>query len=116
MTTNHIERLDPALIRPGRVDVIHHVGDASPSQIRRLFLKFFPDQTDQAGRFVTAMEGCTLRCVPAISRLHRMLTRHADPESCGLALSLPPSLTRSQPARLPPLRVAERTPAAGPQC
>jgi hypothetical protein len=61
MTTNHIERLDPALIRPGRVDVIHQVGDASPGQIRRLFLKFFPVQNEEAGRFVTAMEGCTLR-------------------------------------------------------
>jgi chaperone BCS1 len=61
MTTNHIERLDPALIRPGRVDVIHQVGDASPDQIRRLFLKFFPEQTEQADRFGTAMDGCTLR-------------------------------------------------------
>jgi len=34
MTTNHIEKLDPALIRPGRVDVIHEVGDASASQVR----------------------------------------------------------------------------------
>ena len=42
MTTNHIEKLDPALIRPGRVDVIHEIGDASPSQIKRLFLNFFP--------------------------------------------------------------------------
>jgi len=43
MTTNHIERLDPALIRPGRVDVIQHVGDASPSQARRLFCQFYSE-------------------------------------------------------------------------
>lgn len=41
MTTNHIEALDPALIRPGRVDVIELLDDASPSQARRLFLQFY---------------------------------------------------------------------------
>ena len=35
MTTNFIERLDPALIRPGRVDVIHHIGHASASRMPR---------------------------------------------------------------------------------
>jgi mitochondrial chaperone BCS1 len=33
MTTNHIERLDPALIRPGRVDYVQLVGDATNHQV-----------------------------------------------------------------------------------
>ena len=37
MTTNHIERLDPALIRPGRVDVIHELGNATQFQIIQLY-------------------------------------------------------------------------------
>ena len=49
-----LERLDPALIRPGRVDVIHHIGHASPSQCRRMFLKFFPGRDDLAESFVAA--------------------------------------------------------------
>ena len=61
MTTNHIERLDPALIRPGRVDVIHEVGDASSSQIRRLFVNFFPGEERRAEDFVKTMHGCKLR-------------------------------------------------------
>ncbi|TFL07381.1 BCS1 N terminal-domain-containing protein [Pterulicium gracile] len=41
MTTNHVEKLDPALIRPGRVDLDLHLDDASPTQARRLFLQFY---------------------------------------------------------------------------
>ena len=41
MTTNHPERLDPALIRPGRVDLAVLIDDASPKQARRLFERFY---------------------------------------------------------------------------
>ncbi|KAK7467262.1 Complex III assembly protein translocase and chaperone [Stygiomarasmius scandens] len=41
LTTNHIERLDPALIRPGRVDMAEYIGDASPQQAYTLFTRFF---------------------------------------------------------------------------
>lgn len=41
MTTNHIDRLDPALIRPGRVDYCQHIGDATNYQIKKLFQKFY---------------------------------------------------------------------------
>lgn len=41
MTTNHLERLDPALIRPGRVDMICELGDATPSQVRELLIRFY---------------------------------------------------------------------------
>ena len=41
MTTNHPERLDPALIRPGRVDLAMLIDDASPRQARRLFERFY---------------------------------------------------------------------------
>ncbi len=41
MTTNHPERLDPALIRPGRVDLSVLIDDASPQQAKRLFTQFY---------------------------------------------------------------------------
>lgn len=43
MTTNHIAKLDPALIRPGRVDLKEYIGDATPAQARDLFTRFYAD-------------------------------------------------------------------------
>ncbi|RKP38154.1 BCS1 N terminal-domain-containing protein [Dimargaris cristalligena] len=57
MTTNHIELLDQALIRPGRVDMKVYLGDATPHQIRRMFLRFYEGKTDLADDFVAALEG-----------------------------------------------------------
>ena len=42
MTTNHIEKLDPALLRPGRADVHVKLDYATGNQIRRMFMKFYP--------------------------------------------------------------------------
>ena len=53
MTTNHIDTLDPALIRPGRVDISLELDNASRSQMEQLFLRFFPDAFDMAKQFST---------------------------------------------------------------
>lgn len=41
MTTNYMDRLDSALIRPGRVDLVECIGDADWEQVKRLFQNFF---------------------------------------------------------------------------
>lgn len=43
MTTNHPEKLDPALIRAGRVDVRVEFGPATANQIGRYYRTFHPD-------------------------------------------------------------------------
>jgi chaperone BCS1 len=49
MTTNHVERLDPALVRPGRVDVTQLIDNANAAQAAALLRRFFPDakESDQ---------------------------------------------------------------------
>lgn len=46
-TTNHLERLDPALSRPGRMDVWIEFKNASPWQAEALFRNFFPSADDE---------------------------------------------------------------------
>jgi chaperone BCS1 len=43
LTTNHPERLDPALVRPGRVDRKIELGYATPDQAGRLFRWYYRD-------------------------------------------------------------------------
>ena len=44
MTTNHADRLDEALIRAGRIDERVELGLCDEEQLRRLYLKFDPDE------------------------------------------------------------------------
>ena len=44
MTTNYKERLDPALLRPGRVDNMYEVTYASRFQMEGLCFRFFKNE------------------------------------------------------------------------
>jgi len=44
LTTNHIERLDEALVRPGRVDMTVRLGEATQWQIEQLWDRFYFEQ------------------------------------------------------------------------
>lgn len=47
LTTNHVDRLDEALIRPGRVDMSIRLGEASRWQIERLWDRFYGELDPQ---------------------------------------------------------------------
>lgn len=43
LTTNHVERLDPALVRPGRVDMTVRLGEVTRYQVGSLWDRFYGD-------------------------------------------------------------------------
>ena len=54
LTSNHIERLDPALIRPGRIDLHIQFPNCTDEQIRLMFKQFYADTSeDLANDFVS---------------------------------------------------------------
>ncbi|KAJ2878936.1 Complex III assembly protein translocase and chaperone, partial [Coemansia asiatica] len=61
MTTNHIERLDPALVRPGRVDVKVYLGNATKYQICKMFTRFYGAENEKlAETFAEKLQGHTV--------------------------------------------------------
>lgn len=89
MTTNHPERLDPALVRPGRVDRSFYLGNTTSDQARRLFAWFFnagkhdPEVEHWSGAFAARIpEGRV--CMAAIQE--HLLRYRTDPEAAVMAL------------------------------
>lgn len=78
MTTNHYERLDTALSRPGRIDLKVALSYADHNQLARLFLNFYPSCLLLASKFAEAIPHA-LPLSSAHVQAHFMLYK-ADPE------------------------------------
>ncbi|KIJ18559.1 hypothetical protein PAXINDRAFT_70788 [Paxillus involutus ATCC 200175] len=65
-TTNHLERLDPALSRPGRMDVWIEFKNASKWQAEALFRNFFPSTEKDEEPIEGDLEGIELPSTPAL--------------------------------------------------
>lgn len=55
MTTNHVDRLDRALKRPGRMDLVEELGYLTADTLRHLFAHFYGEQLPKAPRTQPAL-------------------------------------------------------------
>jgi len=96
LTTNHPERLDPALVRPGRVDRSVHLGHTTAEQARRLFCWFYAGEEEVAASEVEAWAGAFAARIPArqvcMATIQEHLLRYrTDPAAAVRELDLGPS-------------------------
>lgn len=86
MTTNHVDQLDDALVRPGRVDMKVHLGNISSKSAEEMFLRMFSPDLGGASRysneFVQACASQFARQIPddtlTPSRLQGFFQMHLD--------------------------------------
>ncbi|KAH6580490.1 hypothetical protein BASA61_009604 [Batrachochytrium salamandrivorans] len=77
MTTNYIEHLDNALVRPGRVDVRAYIGNATELQARAMFECFYDGESELADKFVQLLvdRGAIGKLSPAQLQGHFVMHR-----------------------------------------
>ncbi|HEV7674420.1 MAG TPA: AAA family ATPase [Candidatus Angelobacter sp.] len=78
MTTNHPELLDPALVRPGRVDFELEFKEATAEQKARLFKRFFPGATDALAYNFAGRDD-----LRTMAEAQQWLIQHKDDEGKG---------------------------------
>ncbi|EJW82782.1 mitochondrial chaperone BCS1 [Wuchereria bancrofti] len=82
MTTNHVDRLDPALIRPGRVDVKQYFGYCTEAMFSEMFKHFYGDNVteDMTIKFRNAAVALNVQISPAQVQGY-LLLRKEDPQA-----------------------------------
>ncbi|KAG8735632.1 hypothetical protein FRC10_010337 [Ceratobasidium sp. 414] len=79
-TSNHPERLDPALIRPGRMDVKIEYNYATQWQAEQLFRLFYPEQSGKEKSSIESASKLFAEAIPpsrlSVAQLQGYLMRH----------------------------------------
>ena len=79
MTTNFADRLDSALIRPGRIDKVIEFKHATNEQIKEMFCRFIPSQSDKSDKFIEILNEMSLDI--SIAELQQFLFTYRNSEN-----------------------------------
>ena len=78
MTTNHFEKLDEALLRPGRIDYRLYLGAATAQQKVELYRRFYPEASEEEAQdFVESSAAGTM------AEFQGLLLARGEGEVCG---------------------------------
>jgi len=76
LTTNFIDRLDPALIRDGRVDYKVEFPSATREQLVKMFLRFYENENGCAEEFANNVEGAMKGIPISMAKLQNHFIKH----------------------------------------
>ena len=77
-TTNHLDKVDDALKRCGRIDRSFELGYCCDQQLIDMFLRFYPNCHDHADLFKTNVRRNTTELSPAEAQHHFIMHRKSD--------------------------------------
>lgn len=112
MTTNYPEKLDDALIRPGRVDMKIEFTLASKEQIRELFLRMYCVDSREAARMPTNLKQIMPDVLGAGASSERPTIFEKSDHEKPHTLQRPARFLPSTPPRTPITPVPSRPPSA----
>ncbi|KAI5962534.1 BCS1 [Candida pseudojiufengensis] len=81
MTTNHPERLDPALLRPGRVDFKILINNATEYQIKKMFLRFYENENELCQEFLNKFRRLNLKNISTAQLQGLFVYNKRDPKA-----------------------------------
>ncbi|CAI5755755.1 unnamed protein product [Candida verbasci] len=81
MTTNHPEKLDSALMRPGRVDYKVLVNNATEYQVKKMFLRFYENEFDLCDQFLAKYRKLNLQNISTAQLQGLFVYNKRDPKA-----------------------------------
>ena len=81
-TTNYLDRLEPAILRPGRTDYVREIKALQPHEVAKVLCKYYPDLENRVSEW-PSLKACDLNTIRLASKFDTGMAQHliTNPEA-----------------------------------